>query len=64
MSDSSDKESVIITVSLIQTKINKLNKQIKIITLKNKISKYITKILDKKVKKKLKTNEKLIDIFI
>ena len=32
--------------------------------LKNEISKYTTKMLDKKVKKKLKINEKLINVFI
>ena len=36
----------------------------KIIILKNKISKYTAEMLDEKVKKKLKINEKLIDIFI
>ena len=32
--------------------------------LKNKISKYTTKMLDEKVKKKLKNNKKLIHVFI
>ena len=32
--------------------------------LKNEINKYTTKMLDEKVKKKLKINEKLIDVFI
>ena len=63
-SDSSDKEPVIIAVNLTQAEINKLNKQVKIIMLKNEISRYITEVLNKKVEKKLKINEKLIDVFI
>ena len=64
VSDSSNKESVIIAVSLMQAEISKFNKLIKIITLKNEVSKYTTKMLYKKVEKELKTNKKLIDVFI
>ena len=62
--DSSDKKLMIIAVSSTQVRINKLNKQIKIITLKNEISKYTAEVLNEKVEKELKINEKLIDVFI